>query len=116
MCLSVSSSQSLSTCAFDRAWFIIIFLLSRLYFIDFFYSNTVGLHEFSVYGTIKCYCTVLYCIVLYYIVNLSSFPVVIVCFNLRATLSMEVEHRAIHLHMLIFTLCVTCKCCSCSNM
>ena len=38
--------------------FILIFL-SRLYFINF-YSNAV--HKFPVYGTIKLYCIVLYCI------------------------------------------------------
>ena len=37
--------------------FYFIFL-SRLYFINFFYSNAV--HKFPVYGKIKCYCIVLY--------------------------------------------------------
>ena len=32
-------------------------------FINFFYSNAV--HKFPVYGTIKCYCIVLHCTVLY---------------------------------------------------
>ena len=40
-----------------------IYFLSRLYLINFFYSNHV--HEFPVYGIIKCYCIVLYCIALH---------------------------------------------------
>ena len=37
------------------------FFLSRLYFITFFFFLWNAVHKFPVYGTIKCYCIVLYC-------------------------------------------------------